>query len=210
MNVNMADMIVLLANELVLRDENEHYDNSWYWKKRGESANGQLTIETEGALFRFELDGHFGGWLREKSTDASVRVVPEYNETKYVTVLVTKPHSSFIYVTGNYNEREGNPEQFRNLSNHDSCWHNPISDKINELCWPMREAILESAESVEGYGTMYEKLCPHVYEYVKCSPRHFFGKFMQPVTVLLEKRADDNYHYNVLSITAKKTEKETA
>lgn len=209
MNTNMAEMIVLLANELILRDANGYYDNSWYWKNRGVSENGQLTIETECALFRFEISGRFGGWLKKKDTDDHIHVMPEWSDTKYVTVLVTKPHSSFIYVSDNYEERNGKPEQFRNLSNHDSCWSSPISDEIHKLCWPMRDAILERAEAIDGYGTVYEKLCPHVYEYVKCS-RNVFGKFITPVTVVLEKRTDDNYFYNVLSITEKKAEKETA
>lgn len=209
MITNMADMIVLLANELILRDANGHYDNSAYYKNRGLSENGQLTIETEGALFRFEVNGRFGGWLKMKANENNIHVMEEWSDTKYVTVLVTKPHSSFIYVSDNYQDRNGKPEQFRNLSNHDSCWSSPISDEINKLCWPMRDAILESAEAVEGYGTVYEKLCPHVYEYVKCS-RNVFGKFITPVTVVLEKRVDDNYFWNVLKITEKKTVKETA
>ena len=113
-----------------------------------------------------------------------------------------------IKIADNYDERNGTPEQFRNLSNHDSCWSSPISDEINKLCWPMRDAILEQAEKVEGYGTEYEKLCPHVYEYVKCDARHMLGKFMTPVNVVVVKKADDNYFYDVVSIT--KREKETA
>jgi hypothetical protein len=165
-------VITQLAQELIVYNKNIKVE----WKGGQVIRKGLLfTLDVSCSCFGYdEKDKYHEEWYKE--------------ERKQISIIVAGNHSVFVNLIDTDFRNKLRLENFKNTSNHDSCWRSDGFSDVNGFFREMYERV---------YSNMPEKKRPCM------NDAHFFiwdvfNKIIRPVEIVTEHGQGDGYNDKIV------------